>query len=287
MLAENLRRVRERMQAACHRAGRDPSSVRLIAVTKTVPAERIQQAMALGVADIGENLVQEAREKRRMLGRAPQASSLVAPPVRWHLIGHLQRNKAKYAVELFDVIHSVDSHELAEELERQACRGKRPSAVRGSGLWARGNALSPTEVFPEAPNPQPPTPNNLELFSRLREPLEVLIQVNVSGEATKSGCQPEEAGKLAETVGRLAHLRLIGLMTIPPFDPDPEQARPHFRRLRELRDELQALRPRSSSHPITQSLKLSIGMSHDFEIAIEEGADLVRIGTAIFGERAP
>ena len=240
MLAENLHRVRERIQGACHRAGRDPSSVTLVCVTKHVPLERIREAVALGVADIGENRVQDARAKHTVLGSA----------VRWHLIGHLQRNKAKLAVELFDMIHSVDSGELASELDRQVSRKASSPALR-----------------------TPPAAHNTPR-------LEVLIQVNVAGEAAKFGCRPEQARTVADAVRALPHLALCGLMTIPPLVDDPEQARPHFRRLRELRDDLAAALNLDRS-----TLNLSMGMSHDFEVAIEEGADLVRIGTAIFGTR--
>jgi pyridoxal phosphate enzyme (YggS family) len=238
VLRERLERVLERIQQACQRCGRDPSSVTLIGVTKGVPPALIQEAIALGMTELGENRVQEAREKRLVLGPTPG--------VRWHLIGHLQRNKAKDAVELFDVIHSVDSLALIQELDRR---------VTG-------------------------------------RPLEVMVQVNVSGEATKFGCRPDEAVSLAEAVRRTTHLMLRGLMTIAPFAEDADAARPHFRRLRLLRDELassfQLPRPDHSQRRggPASSFRLSMGMSQDFEVAIEEGADVVRIGTAIFGERA-
>ena len=224
MLREQLEDVRERLQRACQRGGRSPSSVTLVAVTKTVPVEAIQQAIALGVTDVGENRIQEALTKHPELARRN-------PQLRWHLVGHLQRNKAKHAVELFDVIHSVDSLPLIETLEAQAAKRHR------SG------------------------------------PLEVLIQVNVAGEAAKHGCQPEALRPIASAIEEARHVSLIGLMTMPPLTGDAEQCRPHFRRLRELRDGL------------NPQLKLSMGMSGDFEVAIEEGADYVRIGTAIFGER--
>lgn len=224
MLAQNLARVRVRMHAACARVGRDPASVTLVAVTKGIAVECIREAVACGLTELGENRVQEALEK---------IAALSVPTARWHLIGHLQRNKAKHAVELFSVIHSVDSIELAETLERH-----------------------------------------------MNKPLEVFIQVNVSGEDTKFGCTMEEALPLARRVMQLPHLRLRGLMTMAPFADDPERARPHFRRLRELRDELL-----SHLSPRTSHLALSMGMSGDYEVAIEEGADLVRIGTALFGPR--
>ena len=202
----------------------------LVAVTKGVPVEWVRDAAALGLTDFGENRVQEARAKQAALG-------LTLHPVRWHLIGHLQRNKVRHAVEHFDLIHSVDSVSLIEALE----------AVAGHHTIA---------------------------------PLGVLVQVSVSGEATKFGCRLEETASLVQAVTRAPHLRVAGLMTMAPFAPDPEQARPHFRRLRQLRDDVVLalnLEPRA--------LSLSMGMSQDFEVAIEEGADLVRIGTAIFGPR--
>lgn len=237
MLSDQLVHVRQRIAQACQRSHRDPRSVRLVGVTKGVSVYVIRQAAGLGVADIGENRVQEARSKYRQLHSDH-------PEVRWHLIGHLQRNKAKHAMELFDVIHSVDSMELAEELERQAA--KRP---HGRGL---------PEVF---------------------------VQVNVSGEATKFGCTPEKMPDLARAVLQLPHLSLRGLMTIAPFRDDPEEARPHFRRLRRLRDELHQQLVNASLFTHHSSLLLSMGMSQDFEVAIEEGADVVRIGTAIFGNK--
>ncbi len=223
MVSENLERVRERIAAAARADGRNPAEVRLICVTKGVSVERIREVVAAGVREIGENRVQEAQEKRENIGTG--VSSL-----RWHLIGRLQRNKAKLAAGLFDVIHSVDSPELIETLDR---------------------------------------------FERK---LEVLIQVNVSGESAKGGCWPEEAAALAEAILRLKHLRWTGLMTMAPFSENPEDARPVFRQLRELRDGFQ----KRFSRP---ALDLSMGMSGDFEVAVQEGATLVRIGTAIFGER--
>jgi hypothetical protein len=227
MVEENLRRVQQRIAAAARAAGRDPAEVRLVCVTKGVPAERIREAVAAGVREIGENRVQEAREKRVLLGTVPFGDS---PLPRWHLIGRLQRNKAKLAAQLFDVIHSVDSLELVEALVQR---------------------------------------------ERL---LEVLIQVNVSGEATKGGCRPEKAEALAEAVLKTKSLKWAGLMTMAPYNEDPEEARPVFRRLRELRDKL--------ADRFRTKLDLSMGMSGDFETAVQEGATMVRIGTAIFGERA-
>lgn len=221
MIRDNLDGVRQRIARACRRCGRDPSSVTLVAVTKGVSVEAIREAVALGVTDVGENRVQEARIKKPALG-----------PMRWHLIGHLQSNKVKAAVELFDAIHSVDSLALVDALER---------ATAGHKLQ------------------------------------KVFVQVNVSGEATKFGCRPEEARALVQAVLQAPHLQFQGLMTMAPYAGDPEIARPHFRGLRQLRDDVVAvcgLQPAACS--------LSMGMSGDFEVAVEEGADIVRIGTAIF-----
>jgi len=216
----NLGRVQEAVARACARAGRSPDHVLLIAVSKTVDAERIRLAIAAGVAALGENRVQEAREKIEALGR----------PVPWHLIGSLQTNKAKEAARLFDWIHSVDRLELARELSRRAHGAERT--------------------------------------------LDVLLQVNLGDEPQKGGVAPAEVKVLQEAMAGLPGLRVRGLMAIPPATESPEQTRPYFRRLRELRDEL------ALEH-------LSMGMSADFEVAIEEGATMVRVGTAIFGPRAP
>jgi len=252
-LRERIAAVRSRIANACQRCGRDPSTVALVAVTKGVDAAVIEEAVALGLRDLGENRVQEARSKMQDAGfriqdRARQLdpASCILRPVKWHMIGHLQRNKAKDAVELFEVIHSLDTAALAEALERHA-----EKQAAGFKIQDSGSGPKPTEVF---------------------------IQVNVSGEETKFGCPPGEAPKLAKVVRQLPHLRLQGLMTIAPFSADPEQARPHFRRLRMLRDHLISI-----LHPASCILNLSMGMSQDFEAAIEEGADVVRIGTAIFG----
>ncbi|MBI3011791.1 MAG: YggS family pyridoxal phosphate-dependent enzyme [Candidatus Omnitrophica bacterium] len=270
-LRERVELVRQRINEACQRSGRDPTSVTLVCVTKGLPPETIEQAVALGITDIGENRVQEARAKRVALGSRLQAPGNSLQPrtlnlerfsdqpsafsleqqVRWHLVGHLQSNKAKHVVELFDVIHSVDSQALVKELDRQAAK-----LAQGSRLKALGKSSV--------------------------KPLEVFIQVNVSGEATKFGCALDEAPTLVRAIAQLPHLCLKGLMTLAPFTDDPERVRPYFRQLRMLRDSIQHLFPHPS--PITHhpSLLLSMGMSQDFEVAIEEGADLVRIGSAIF-----
>ena len=216
----NLGRVQESVARACARARRAPDSVLLIAVSKTVEIERVRLAIEAGVAALGENRVQEAREKIEALGR----------PVPWHLIGSLQTNKARDAARLFDWVQSVDRLELAQELSRRA------------------HAVS--------------------------RRLNVLLQVNLGDEPQKGGVAVAELKRLHEVVAALPNLSVRGLMAIPPATGEPEQARPYFRRLRELRDEL------GLEH-------CSMGMSADYEVAIEEGATMVRVGTAIFGPRAP
>lgn len=223
-IAQNLAEIRAAIAAACRKVGRDPAEVRLVAVSKTVDAEGVRQAIAAGQDLFGENYLQEARDKIAVLGRQ----------VGWHLVGHLQTNKAKPAVELFDLIHAVDRIKLARALDAAA--------------------------------------------AALNKVQDVLIQVNQAGEDTKSGVAPEAAGELVKEVARLPHLRLMGLMTMPPWFADPEAARPYFRDLRELRDRLQ-------DECSLLLAELSMGMSGDFAVAVEEGATLVRVGTAIFGQR--
>ena len=226
-IADNVARVRTRMRQAAERAGRDPQSVRLVAAGKTVDAARIRAAIAAGVTIVGENYLQETRQKLGQMGRSG---------VEWHLIGPLQRNKARYVFDLFDMMHSLDRFELAEEINRRA--------------------------------------------ERLGRRLQVLLEVNLGGEASKSGWTP--AG-LLEDISRLAglpSLEVRGLMTIPPPTPSPEEARPFFRALRDLRDRLAQQGYEGMSFE-----ELSMGMTADYEAAIEEGATLVRVGTAIFGPR--
>ncbi len=257
-LKQHLDVVRQRIHEACRRCGRTSSAVTLVAVTKGVSADVMQKAIALGVMELGENRVQEARQKQNALGSRLKAQGNSLQPsalslqrhVRWHLIGHLQSNKVKRALELFDVIHSVDSLELIEELERQAAKWAQGSRLKAQG----GRAVASVGIF---------------------------IQVNVSGERTKFGCRPEDTVALVRAVTQGPHLSLRGLMTIAPFVEDPERTRPHFQKLRRLRDDVAVA---FSLEPST--LSLSMGMSQDFEVAIEEGADLVRIGSAIFGERS-
>ena len=223
-LARALAQVRYRIAAACARARRNPGEVRLVAVSKTVPAERVREVLACGQAVFGENRVQEA------LAKIPE----VGAGATWHLVGHLQRNKARHAVGAFELIHSVDDLELAEEIDRRAA--------------ARGIVQA------------------------------VLVQLNLSGEATKSGAEASAAVELVAGMKAMPHLDVRGLMTIPPPEEDPEASRPWFRALRELRD--RAAEAVGSPLP-----ELSMGMTGDFEVAVEEGATLVRIGTAIFGSR--
>jgi len=226
-LAANLQRVQDRIAAAAARAGRDPAEVTLVPVTKTVPADTIRIAYGLGLRVFGENRVQEARAKAAALTDLPD--------LHWHLVGHLQRNKAKVAVDLFDVIHSVDSVRLAQALSRRATQ---------AGC-----------------------------------PVPVLLEVNVAGEATKFGFTPAEVLTAAPTIVSLPGLAVWGLMTMAPFVSDPETVRPVFRQLRALRDDLARQHPAHSWH------HLSMGMTDDFEVAIEEGATMVRIGRAIFERR--
>ena len=225
-LLERIEDVRRRIGAACERAGRGASSVRLVAVSKTHPAADITAAIAAGLTLFGENKVQEAEGKIVEVGR---------DAAEWHLIGHLQSNKARKAVGLFDMIHTIDSVELVERLDRICDEDG-------------------------------------------RDELAVLIQVDPGVEETKSGVDEAGLDALAAAVVTTRHLTLRGLMTMPPYFDDPEKARPYFSRLRELRDGLVA-----AGH--TEATELSMGMSHDLEAAIEEGATLVRVGTAIFGER--
>ena len=224
-VAARVALVRGRIARAAARVGRSADTVRLVAVTKGVSAARVAEAAASGVTDFGENYVQEAREK------IPEAAQYLGIDASWHLIGHLQSNKAKYAVTLFSLVHSVDNYQLAQELGRQA--------------------------------------------SKRNEILNVLVEVNLAGDPGRAGERPEEALELSARVGAVAGLELKGLMGMAPYGERSEDARPHFQRLRALFDRL----------PEPNRQILSMGMSGDFEVAIEEGATLVRIGTALFGKR--
>ena len=230
-VADNIARVREEIRIAAARAGRAPDEITLMAVSKTFSAERIREAYQAGIRHFGENRVQEFSGKVDVLRDLGEAQ--------WHMIGHLQTNKAAKAAELFHAIDSVDSLKLAEKLNDSALRGNKK--------------------------------------------LGVLIEVNVGGEAAKSGVAPDspELDHLLSTAPQFDHLEIRGLMTIPPFTKDSQQARPFFCRLRELRDQITA-----RNLPGVGMEVLSMGMSHDFEVAIEEGSTCVRVGTAIFGERS-
>jgi hypothetical protein len=229
-IGENLTIVQERIRAAARRSGREPNDIALMAVSKTHPPERIRQAYDAGVRLFGENRVQEFAGKAEALRDLRDAH--------WHMIGHLQTNKAAKAVELFSAVDSVDSVKLAEKLD---------ASVRATD-----------------------------------KKLAVLIEINVGGEAAKTGvvAGSRELEELLSAAARLERLEFRGLMTVPPYAEDPEAARPYFRNLRELRDQI-----RSRNLPGIAMDVLSMGMSHDFEVAIEEGSTCVRVGTAIFGER--
>ena len=225
-LGERLAAVRARVAAAAERAGRDPRAVRLVAATKTVEPARVAEIVALGVRELGENKVQEAAAK----------AALLPGDVRWHLIGHLQTNKAARAAATFDVVQSVDSERVAEALS-----ARRPEAMA---------------------------------------PLDVLVEVELTGNPGHTGLAPAQLAEMAAAVARLPRLRLCGLMTMAPLVDDPQAARPTFVRLRGLRDELEQQLGRALP-------ELSMGMTNDFEVAVEEGATIVRLGRVLFGERPP
>ena len=225
-IAANLALINGRIRAAAEKAGRDPATVRLVAVSKTRPAADIDDACAAGQSVFGENYIQELQSKL----------SEVSHPVQWHVIGHLQSNKVKYIAGQVVLIHSVDRLSLAEEIDRQ--------------------------------------------WGKLGKVCEILVQVNISGELSKSGTTEAEAVELVRKCARLPHLRVAGLMTMPPFFDDPEAARPYFAELRRLSEAI-----RAENIVGVEMRELSMGMSGDFEAAIQEGATLVRVGTAIFGSR--
>ncbi len=227
MIKNNLLGIIARIDKAATACGRDPESVQLVAVSKTVPSERVREAIEAGVTILGENYVQEARDK---------IGALDSCPVSWHFIGHLQSNKAKFAVKFFDLIHSVDSLKLATELDKQA--------------------------------------------KKLNKVQQILVQVNIAREATKSGLPEQEIPQLIKEISCLENLAIKGLMTMPPYFNAPQRVQPFFKALRKLRDQIKKLQL-----PTVALDELSMGMTGDFEVAIEEGATLVRIGTAIFGER--
>lgn len=225
-IEDNVRQVRARIAAACARAHRDPREVEIVAVSKTVDVEHIRQAIAAGITIIGENRVQEAWPKVQAIGRA----------VAWHMVGHLQTNKVKRALECFDLIQSVDSLHLAEEISRRATTcGRR---------------------------------------------VDVFVEVNTSGETSKFGVPPERAPQLVARIATLPGVRVLGLMTVGAFLPDPELVRPCFTTLRQLKEEIDRLGLND-----VHLKHLSMGMTDDFEVAVEEGATIVRLGRAIFGPR--
>ena len=227
-MKDRLSRIRSGIETAVADSGRQPGDVKLVAVSKTVPFEKILTAIDLGVTVFGENYVQEARDK---------FNALYSHPLSWHFIGHLQSNKAKYVVKIFDLIHSVDSLKLSREIDKQA--------------------------------------------GKIGKVQSVLIQVNIAEETSKSGVLLEDTARLVSEMSQLTHLEVKGLMTMPPYFNAPEKARPYFKALRQLRDQIRAM-----EIPGVVMDELSMGMTGDFEVAIQEGATLVRIGTAIFGERA-
>ncbi len=222
-----LENITSRIQKAALACNRDPDSIRLVAVSKTKPAEQVMAAIEAGVTTFGENYIQEAREK---------INTLSTHPVSWHFIGHLQTNKAKYVVKLFDLIHSVDTLKLAKEINRKA--------------------------------------------QKIDKIQQVLVQVNIAEEASKSGTREQDALELIQAISEMKNLSIQGLMTMPPFYNDPEKARPFFSALRILSNRIQ-----EQAIPNVSMTELSMGMTGDFETAIQEGATLVRIGTAIFGQR--
>lgn len=223
---ERIEQVRRRIAEAAGRSGRDPNDVQLVAVTKSVAVSQIREALDAGLKVFGENRIQEAKGKVALLS---------SPSIQWHLVGHLQTNKSKLAVELFELIHSLDSVKLAASMDRHG--------------------------------------------AALRKQVRALIEVNLEGESDKSGLHESELLPLLQACRAYAHLTIEGLMAIPPFHRNPQDVRPYFRRLRLLRDRA------ADTHPDFRLRHLSMGMSNDFEVAIEEGATLVRLGTAIFGNR--
>lgn len=226
MIKENLDSVHQRIKRSCKKTGRDINEITLVGVTKTIPPETIKKALGYGLKDLGENKVQELLTKKDEINGN----------INWHLIGHLQRNKAKYIVDFVHLIHSVDSLELAYEIDKQARKAKRQ--------------------------------------------VPVLIQINTSNEDSKFGVEPENALTLTKQVAELENLKVSGLMTIGAFFSDPEMVRPCFKNLRLIFEKIKLLGLKN-----IEMKHLSMGMTHDFEVAIEEGATIIRIGTAIFGER--
>jgi len=229
VIAARLAALRERIAHAARRAGRDPGEITLIGVSKTRPAADVREAFEAGLRDFGENRVQEAADKIEALAGLRPAG------LRWHLIGHLQKNKTRRAASLFDSVHSIDGVDVARRLDAA-------------------------------------------LAAEARPPLDVMLQVDLAGEETKHGVPASAIEPALEELRGLGRLRVVGLMLLPPFEEDPERVRPWFARLRALRDTL-------LERGLLEGSSLSMGMSHDFEIAVEEGATCVRVGTALFGSR--
>jgi pyridoxal phosphate enzyme (YggS family) len=223
---ENIQSVQDRIASAAQRAGKDAGSIELVAISKTKPVSLIVEAIDAGITDIGENRVQEAKSKHTQVDR----------PARWHLVGHLQTNKVKQALQIFDLIHSVDSIRLLTEINRRSCQ--------------------------------------------LNRQTDVLVEVNTSGEESKYGLQPNQLLSFMQSTLEYPHVRIKGLMTIGKFLAEPEDVRPSFTLLRRLKEKID-----NQGYPNIQMKYLSMGMTNDFEVAIEEGANMVRIGSAIFGER--
>lgn len=226
-IAQRVQSVLSAIRSAAEKVGRSPGSIRLVAATKTVTADRIREGIAAGLSILGENRVQEA---------LPKVEALAQAPVRWHFIGHLQRRKVRSVVGMFELIHSVDSLELAQEIDRRA--------------------------------------------GEFGQPQDILLEVNIGGETTKGGFHQDGLVQLVSTMAALSHIQIKGLMAIPPPTAEPELARAHFIRLRELAEAIAAQRI-----PGVAMDELSMGMSNDYEIAVQEGATLVRVGSAIFGAR--
>ncbi|RPJ81479.1 MAG: YggS family pyridoxal phosphate-dependent enzyme [Deltaproteobacteria bacterium] len=231
ILKQIISEIMNRVSRAASSRNRKPESIRIVAVTKTVPAEKIREAVTSGISVIGESYIQEARNKYDLISEIP---------VSWHFIGHLQTNKVKYAVTIFDLIHTVDSVRLAAEIDHQA--------------------------------------------GKLNKTQDVLLQINIGREETKSGMDEEDLPDIIKEIARFKNISVKGLMVIPPFSDDPEIVRPYFSSLFRLRGKLQDSLASDGIRNVSMD-ELSMGMSGDFEVAIEEGSTLVRIGTAIFGER--
>lgn len=226
MIAENISKIKQKIWEVCKKVGRNPEEITIVAVTKTVPVDRIKEAVNAGICDIGENRVQELLEKKNSIEN-----------VRWHFVGHLQTNKVKYIVDFVHLIHSVDSLKLALEIDKRA--------------------------------------------QKINRVIDILIEVNTSGEKTKYGVKPEETIELVGQISeRCEFVRIKGLMTIAAYLPNPEDVRPMFRLLKQLKEEIEKFKFKN-----VEMRHLSMGMSNDYLIAIEEGATIVRIGTAIFGPR--